>query len=59
MTHSNQFPESHPDKPESAPAAPLVRSEDLMARGRELLILHGNDVYRLRVTKQNKLILTK
>ena len=34
-------------------------SKELFADQRELLITHGEDTYRLRLTFQNKLILTK
>ena len=34
-------------------------SRDLFSAGRELIISHGSDTYRLRLTSQNKLILTK
>jgi hemin uptake protein HemP len=34
-------------------------SRDLFASTREVTIAHGDDVYRLRLTAQNKLILTK
>lgn len=34
-------------------------STDLFIDSRELMIAHGDDVYRLRLTAQNKLILTK
>jgi hemin uptake protein HemP len=34
-------------------------SRELFAGARELTITHGSDVYRLRLTSQNKLILTK
>lgn len=34
-------------------------SRNLFAGTRELTILHGDDTYRLRITAQNKLILTK
>ncbi len=34
-------------------------SRDLFSGARELIITHGSDVYRLRLTSQNKLILTK
>jgi len=36
-----------------------IKSRDLFFGGRELVITHGEDVYRLRLTSQNKLILTK
>lgn len=34
-------------------------SRDLFVATREVTITHGGDVYRLRLTAQNKLILTK
>ena len=36
-----------------------VDSRELFASTREIMISHGGDVYRLRLTAQNKLILTK
>jgi hemin uptake protein HemP len=36
-----------------------IDSRDLFVGTREITIGHGNDVYRLRLTSQNKLILTK
>ena len=36
-----------------------IDSRDLFVSGREITIAHGSDVYRLRLTAQNKLILTK
>ena len=48
----------------SKPAQPdrsgqRVRSEDLFAGDKELAIEHGDETYRLRLTAQGKLILTK
>lgn len=40
-------------------SVPVVDSTALMCGKRELLIRHGADIYRLRVTASNKLILTK
>lgn len=34
-------------------------SRDLFAGVREITIAHGEEIYRLRLTAQNKLILTK
>jgi hemin uptake protein HemP len=34
-------------------------SRDLFVGTREIVIAHGNDTYHLRLTGQNKLILTK
>jgi len=36
-----------------------VRSHDLLMGAREIHIAHGEEVYRLTVTRQGKLILTK
>jgi hemin uptake protein HemP len=36
-----------------------IDSRDLFATEREIIISHGEDIYRLRLTSQNKLILTK
>jgi len=41
------------------PGALSVDSVTLMSGRRELIIRHGSDTYRLRVTASNKLILTK
>jgi len=46
---------------QAVPAAQAreVRSHDLFMGARELHIAHGLEVYRLTVTRQGKLILTK
>lgn len=55
---------SNPDQP-ACPAAPTpelprsLASEDLFAGAREVLIRHGEQTYRLRMTASNKLILVK
>jgi len=36
-----------------------IESSALFAVEREIIIAHGEDTYRLRLTSQNKLILTK
>jgi len=36
-----------------------VDSRELFVATREIMIAHGEDVYRLRLTAQNKLLLTK
>ena len=64
---------SHPEIPAPAPVAAAAadaaraatgereswRSEELLGARTEVLILHGNEVYRLRRTRQGKLILYK
>ncbi|MBF0678700.1 MAG: hemin uptake protein HemP [Devosia sp.] len=37
----------------------VLTSDELFAGSREIVILHNGVPYRLRVTRQNKLILTK
>ena len=44
---------------ETIDVAPSVESIALMKGRRELLIRHGAETYRLRITASNKLILTK
>jgi len=40
-------------------ATPVVSSTDLLRGAREARIAHGHEVYRLLLTKSNKLILIK
>lgn len=47
------------DSPSLPAAVPTCSSADLLAGGRELVILHGQETYRLKLTANNKLILTK
>lgn len=42
-----------------ATGTPTVASADLFGAGREVVIRHGDEVYRLRLTNSNKLILIK
>lgn len=44
---------------ETTDIGPTVDSATLMKGRRELIIRHGADTYRLRITASNKLILTK
>ncbi len=44
---------------ETTDIMPSVDSTTLMKGRRELIIRHGADTYRLRITASNKLILTK
>jgi hemin uptake protein HemP len=39
--------------------APVLDVRDLLAGGREAIIIHAGERYRLRVTAKDKLILTK
>jgi hemin uptake protein HemP len=48
------------EQPRSIPVdANRIDSRDLFVGTRELTISHGSETYRLRLTAQNKLILTK
>jgi len=38
---------------------PIVSSRDLLGAGREVIIIHGEERYRLLLTKSSKLILIK
>jgi hemin uptake protein HemP len=56
---------SHPEH-EAKPAAPSrlnapkqTTTRELMGSAKELIILHAEDQYRLRITSNGKLILTK
>ncbi len=40
-------------------ALPVLQSNNLFALGREIRILHEGEEYRLRLTRNNRLILTK
>lgn len=42
-----------------SPALPTLDSRVLLNGGREVLIRHGDECYRLRHTRNDKLILTK
>jgi hemin uptake protein HemP len=43
----------------SAAQPESITTDELMRGGRELTILHAGDQYRLRITSNGKLILTK
>lgn len=45
--------------PERASSKPRLRSEDLFRNGAELIIEHRGEEYRLKLTRNDKLILNK
>jgi len=51
------------DQPQSPPPPPtepqMLRSDELLRGAREVSIQHGTATYRLRLTSNDKLILTK
>lgn len=64
MTHFDRsltLRPARPQRPEAIPEGPprRVDSETLLQGARRLIIAHGSDVYTLRLTRQNKLLLTK
>jgi hemin uptake protein HemP len=56
-------PERQEDEPKKAgitsSQVPTVRAGELLQGGREVRIVHNGEVYRLLVTRNNKLILQK
>lgn len=46
-------------QPQKLPARDAWRSEELLGDRAEVLIMHNNEIYRLRRTRQGKLILHK
>lgn len=54
--------ESAPDRVvhvTSIGTTPTIDSMDIFAGGREVIVRHGEELYRLRLTNNNKLILIK
>ncbi|MGE0659806.1 MAG: hemin uptake protein HemP [Reyranellaceae bacterium] len=51
--------EIHGEQAARQPNLPRLRSTDLLSGSREAIIEHGQDQYRLRLTSNGKLILTK
>jgi hemin uptake protein HemP len=56
---TDQTPSVPPREAAPAPRVVRVESRALLAGGREAIIVHQGEEYRLRVTRQDKLILTK
>ncbi|WP_417803443.1 hemin uptake protein HemP [Thalassospira lucentensis] len=48
-----------PQKAEKTGAVKQMKVSDLMGDAREIIIVHQGDEYHLRLTSNNKLILTK
>lgn len=44
---------------EAHQALPMLHSNNLFSLGREIRIMHAGEEYRLRLTRNNRLILTK
>lgn len=64
MNAASPIDRTPPSQTDDAPrqisvAGNRMDSAELFRLSREILITHGGDTYRLRLTSQNKLILTK
>ncbi|HYC63152.1 MAG TPA: hemin uptake protein HemP [Reyranellaceae bacterium] len=59
MTQPSRIRLTHPATPDETAAHEAIDSIALMNGKRELLIRHGDETYRLRLTASHKLILTK
>jgi hemin uptake protein HemP len=59
VTGASSSDPTSPPAADNAATPRIVSSESLLAGRRELLIQHGAEQYRLRLTASNKLILVK
>jgi len=60
LAHPLSRPSLHPRSTETTPAAARrISSQSLLDGGRELVIQHQGSEYHLRLTRNDKLILTK
>lgn len=57
--HPNQTDSNPETTKNGASDKPVIRSEELFGRHREILIQHNDQTYQLKITRQEKLILTK
>lgn len=57
--HLRQAQPSTQETPSAESAVPVFDSVGLLQGGREIMIRHGSECYRLRHTRNDKLILTK
>jgi hemin uptake protein HemP len=55
----NDHPAKAPANSPHAVQTPVFDVRELLGGGREIIIVHGSERYRLRVTANDKLILTK
>jgi len=58
-TEDGQRQERTGDSAAGAPPCHRYTSAELFQGSRDILIVHGDRTYRLRITRQDKLILTK
>lgn len=58
-TTDNQSEDSPRLQKSASESLPVIKSENLIENGREVGIEHEGSIYRLKITKQGKLILNK
>ncbi len=60
MPEMNKGPHTIPSSEDRQPALPVILdTEELFGNAREIQLAHRGEIYRLRITSQQKLILTK
>ena len=59
MNTENSQPKTQPVSTDKVQPVRRIHSQDLFKHGKEIVIEHAGQEYRLRITRQNKLILTK
>ena len=59
MTHSSDGHLSDQRSDSAQPGVAILTTEELFGGKDEIILLHNGAPYRLRITRQNKLILTK
>jgi len=59
MNNTDHQPKSRPISSDKKQQVRCMHSQDLFGRHKEMMIKHAGQEYRLRITRQNKLILTK
>lgn len=59
MSNKHRQPDATVETTRSDTSVTCLSSQQLFAGKQEVLIQHNGQLYRLRITRQNKLILTK
>lgn len=57
--HESKADHEKQPRDESEDSPKIVSAQDLFAGQREIVIEHAGEIYRLRITRRNKLILQK
>ncbi len=59
LTESNTNRVKFENKAEDATRVPLINSSELFGESKEIMIRHHRDIYRLRITRNGKLVMNK